>query len=601
MIWNALTPKRRRQLLGLQILSILAALGEVANIGALLPFLRLLANPFDGINSLGPLAQPLRGLSGNYLLLALGLGFMLVVTISTTLRLLAIIIQLRLTALITTDIGDKVYSVILSKPYSWHLKTNSSEILTFLTKDVDTVFGSLQAFMTFAMNASIVLLLGGYLIALSPVVMLFVATLLTSFYLLVYRLTSASIKYDGARQLLEYQYSVQLAQEAIGNIRDVILDSSQAFFLNAYTKRNRSGRLAGASLNTKAQVPRYLIEGFVMFLIIGVSICLAFTGKGIETQIPLLGTLVLGAYRLLQPLQQCFTSVSTLSSSQASFKRLGPFLENNISNKTYFLEPININTETQYSSRTFIEFDQVSFSYNSSSKPVLSKLDFKINKGQRIALVGSTGSGKSTTSDLILGLLAPTEGNIIVNGNNLHSTKNLLSQWQSQVAHVPQHIFLSDSSFASNIAVGLPRDQIDYESVYIAAKQARISDMIETSAEGYETVVGERGVSLSGGQRQRIGIARALYKKAKLLVLDEATSALDNQTEAEVMEAIESLDHDLTVIIIAHRLSTVRNCDVIYILNQGRIDGYGTYNDLVASNHDFRAMVQHNNSNDNLS
>ena len=201
-------------------------------------------------------------------------------------------------------------------------------------------------------------------------------------------------------------------------------------------------------------------------------------------------------------------------------------------------------------------------------------------------------SGKSTCTDLILGLLAPSEGKVLLNGMDLQGTPGLVEAWQARVAHVPQQIYLSDGSFEANIAFGINADRIDSERVRHAASQARISELIESNPEGYETVVGERGMRLSGGQRQRIGIARALYKRAELLVLDEATSALDSCTEAEVMEAIEELDRQLTVIMIAHRISTVRNCDRIVVLEKGRIRVQGSYRYLESSDAGFQELIK---------
>ncbi|MCT0208307.1 ABC transporter ATP-binding protein [Synechococcus sp. CS-1332] len=588
-LWHALSPRRRRQLLALQGLSLLAALGEVANLGALLPFLRLLANPQEGLKSLGPLASPLRGLPEQQLLLGLGLSFMAVVVASSLLRVATIRAQLRLGALIAADLGELVFAEVLRRPYPWHLRHNSSTTLTHLTRDVDQVFASIQGLLLVVVNLMIVLLLGGALIALAPGVMLIVALLLGAFYLLVYRYTRGSLRSDGIALTTNYQATMQVAQEGLGGIRDVLLDRTQPFFLETYADANRRYRLASASINIKAQVPRYLIEGFAVLLIVGLSLSLAVAGQGVDQQLPLLGTLALGAYRLLQPLQQCFYSLSGLVANQASLQRLEPFLRTASESQNRLpaipsLLPTSPNAP-------LVQLQQLSFRYTPEGPWVLRDLELAVRHGERISFVGSTGSGKSTCSDLLLGLLAPSLGKVMVQGLDLQATPGLVEAWQDKVAHVPQQIYLSDATFSANIAFGIPVHRIDLERVQKAAEQAHIAELIEASPEGYDTVVGERGVRLSGGQRQRIGIARALYKRAELLVLDEATSALDNRTEAEVMEAIEALDRQLTVVLIAHRLSTVRNCDRIVVLEKGRIRAMGTYEDLEASDPSFQALI----------
>ena len=590
LLWQCLRPRRRRQLIGLQVLSVLSAIGEVANLGALLPFLRLLANPAGSVQFIGPLSTPLHQLPQSMQLLTLGLGFVCIVIISTLLRALTIRSQLRLVALITADLAETVFAELLTRPFSWHVQHNSSKILAYLTNDVEQVAGSIQALLLFLINLCIVLLLGATLVALSPEAMPLLAVLLASFYALVFKFTRATLKFDGEKLSSNYQRSIQAAQEALGGIRDVILDQSQSFFLDSYRDPYRNYRLASASINTKAQIPRYLIEGFVVILIVSFSLGCAFSGIDLNQQLPLLGIMVMGSYRLLQPLQQCFNSVSALQAQQASFQRLGPFLQSSAALAQLETQSLSIPLDQKLSA-PLLQFSQVSYRYTANSPLVLNQFDLSIQSGERIAFVGSSGSGKSTSCDLILGLLRPTEGKILINGIDLHCDPANLARWQRRIAHVPQHIYLSDASFAANIAFGVPLEQIDYDRLLIAAHQAQIAELIEASENGYSTIVGERGVRLSGGQRQRIGLARALYKNAELLVLDEATSALDNRTENEVMQAIAKLDRQITVIMIAHRLSTVKQCDRLLLMDHGKLAAIGTYEQLVATNATFRGLA----------
>jgi ABC-type multidrug transport system fused ATPase/permease subunit len=590
LLWGCLRLHRRRQLFWLQLLSLASAFGEVANLGALNPFLQLLANPNENLRAIGPLAVTLRGLPEQYLLIVLGLGFIAVVAFSTALRVITIQVQLRLSALIGADLGDQVFAAVLQKPFLWHLQHNSSSVLSFLTKDVEVVSGSIQALLQVIVNFTILVLLGASLITLAPGIMAAISALLAGFYFLVFRFTRAGLRADGEKATSNYQSSLKVAQEGLGGIRDVLLDRSQPFFLNCYSSRNRSSRLANAAINTKAQIPRYLIEGFAVLLIVGLSISMEVTGRGIEQQLPLLGTLTLGAYRLLQPIQQCFTSLSIVQANKASLHRIQPFLKPLSSSSQEFLLS-EIKLPPLQPGTPLLELAGVGFSYGTGPL-VLRDLGLAIRAGERLAFVGTTGSGKSTTSDLILGLLAPSEGKVFVHGEDLHGSFGLVEAWQARVAHVPQHIYLSDASFAANIAFGVPDGQINLLRVRQAAEQARIAALIESSPEGYGTLVGERGVRLSGGQRQRIGIARALYRQAELLVLDEATSALDNRTEAEVMAAIDSLDRTITVILIAHRLSTVQRCDRIVVMKEGRIAGMGTYQELEDCNSVFQALAR---------
>ena len=285
--------------------------------------------------------------------------------------------------------------------------------------------------------------------------------------------------------------------------------------------------------------------------------------------IPLLGVLALGAQRLLPALQQIYRSWASLKGFNAAIHAVLAMLNQPLPSVVNVSEPLSL--------REGIRLKSVYFRYEPEQPEVLKGLDLVIHRGERIGLVGSTGSGKSTTVDLLMGLLTPSSGMVLIDGENLHDSAHpeRLAAWRAAIAHVPQSIYLADSSIAENIAFGVPREKIDLDRVQHAASQAQVSDFIESCSEGYESFVGERGIRLSGGQRQRIGIARALYRDAQVLVFDEATSALDNNTEKALMDAVNELSNELTIVMIAHRLSTVQRCDRVIHLSKGVVSADG--------------------------
>jgi ATP-binding cassette subfamily B protein len=310
-----------------------------------------------------------------------------------------------------------------------------------------------------------------------------------------------------------------------------------------------------------------------MVLIALLAYYLTATRGGVAGAIPVLGALALGAQRLMPLMQQTYQGWVFVTSHRQVLMDVVSLLQQPVPNETQVhVSPLPFERE--------IRLEQVSFRYQPDLPLVLQGIDIAIPLGARVGFAGTTGSGKSTLIDLLMGLLQPSTGQIRVDGTPLTGTMRLA--WQRNIAHVPQAIFLADESFAENIAFGVPAKDIDLARVRRAAQQAQIADFIESSTKGYASMVGERGVRLSGGQRQRIGIARALYKQAKVLVFDEATSALDSDTEASVMQAIEGLGREFTIVLIAHRLTTLQGCDIIYRLDKGRVASFGSYQSMVA-------------------
>jgi ATP-binding cassette, subfamily B, bacterial PglK len=390
---------------------------------------------------------------------------------------------------------------------------------------------------------------------------------------LVILVTKKSLLRDGQSISREQNKVVKALQEGLGGIRDVLIDGSQDVYCNIYRSADMPLRRATANVQIISSSPRFAIEALGMVLITALAFSMVDRPGGIANAIPVLGALALGSQRLLPLLQQAYFSWTSMRGAQASLSDALDLLDQPL--PKYADAPL----VAPIAFRSQITLKQLAFRYTCEGPWVLQGVTLNITKGSCIGFMGTTGSGKSTLLDLIMGLLHPDKGQLLVDGVEI--TLQNHRAWQSHIAHVPQAIFLADATIAENIAFGMPVDQIDHDRVREVAVNAQIAKDIDSWSQKYNTVVGERGVRLSGGQRQRIGIARALYKKADVIVFDEATSALDNDTELAVMDAIENLGEGITVLIVAHRLTTLRNCTYVVDLSNGHIKRSGSYQDIV--------------------
>jgi ATP-binding cassette subfamily B protein len=499
-------------------------------------------------------------------------------------RLLLLWVSTRFTFAAGADLSIEVYRRTLYQPYHVHVARNSSEVISGITNKVGgTVLGVLLPLMTLLSSSMLLVAIPVALIAIDPLVALVATAGFGTSYAVITWLSRRRLHLNSQRIADEYTHVVKALQEGLGGIRDVLLDGTQPVYCEVYRQADHVLRRAQGDNAFIGQSPRFAMEALGMVLIAALAYVLSRQAHGAATALPVLGALALGAQRLLPALQQGYGAWASMAGSHASLAATIELLDQPL--PVELLRP----APAPMPFRVGIRFRGVRFRYSSDSPWVLDGLDLTIPKGARIGLVGGTGSGKSTTLDLLMGLLVPTEGEVLVDGQPM--TGNLVRAWQRSIAHVPQSIYLADTTLAENIAFGIPRAAIDLQRVQDAARQAQIADFIESRPEGYEAYVGERGVRLSGGQRQRIGIARALYKRASVLVLDEATSALDNETERSVMEAIGGLQRDLTILLIAHRLTTVRHCDTIAELEDGRIIAQAPYEELLQCSQSFRRMA----------
>jgi ABC-type multidrug transport system fused ATPase/permease subunit len=391
-------------------------------------------------------------------------------------------------------------------------------------------------------------------------------------YVIVMLLTRKQLARESLKISQSASKVVKILQEGLGGIRDIILDGTQDAYTSTYRNIDVELRNAQTKIQIVSVAPKYIIETIGIIVISVLAYCLSLQPEGFASAVPVLGALAIGAQKLLPTLQQGYSSWALMQGARESLRDVLDLLEQPVPEKSSG-EPVTICFQRE------ICLKNISFRYAGRAPYVLKNLNLSLIKGGRIGIIGETGSGKSTMLDMLMGLLQPTSGEILVDGISIN-TENC-SSWQRHIAHVPQAIFLTDATICENIAFGVSREKIDFTRVTSAARRAQIADSIESWSEGYDTMVGERGVKLSGGQRQRIGIARALYKEADVIIFDEATSALDNDTERAVMESIDSLGDGLTILIIAHRLSTLKNCTQIVELQNGQVARVGNYADLV--------------------
>jgi len=398
-------------------------------------------------------------------------------------------------------------------------------------------------------------------------------------YLTIVRLTRKTLLLNSQKISSESINLTKSLREGLGGIRDILVDGTQESFIEMYRKTDIGLRRAQSVNHFIGHSPRFLMESLGMFFIAFLAYFLTKQTDEFSAALPTLAVVGLGAQRMLPLLQQIYASITGMLGSKATLVDVLKLLRQAYP-KPMRVRDMNI---SPVSFNRYIQFKNVSFRHKNADFVILDRVNLKIKKGDRIGIIGKTGSGKSTLLDILMALLEPSKGLIEVDGISINA--NNAKSWQSILSHVPQHIFLADSSIAENIAFGLTKREIDFTKVALVAKKAQLSDFISKLPDQYNSRVGEFGIHLSGGQRQRIGIARALYKDAAIIVMDEATSALDDKTEDAIMDSIESMDKKITILMVAHRIQTLKNCDWIVELQDGRIKNICTYDELVKDSH----------------
>jgi ATP-binding cassette subfamily B protein len=586
-LWGHFTPRRRRQLVAVLALMVVSAVAELVSLGAVLPFLAILTEPARAFEhpAVARLATVVGATSPDRLALPLTVLFVAATLLAAGTRMLLLDVNLRFAASVGSELGIEVYRRTLHQPYRVHVLRNTSETISGITNKVETVVnGVLQPLLILVSSAVLLVAMAAALIAVDPTIALIAGASFGVSYGAITLAVRRRLRRNSAVIAGEQVQVIKAIQEGLGGIRDVLLDGTQGVYCDSYRAADGPLRRALANNSFMSQSPRLLMEAIGMVLIAALAYGLSREAGGIGAALPTLGALAYGAQRLLPALQATYANWTTIVGSHASLAATVDLLDQPLP------APPGDPNEPPLAVTDAIELRALRFRYSADGPWVLDGLSVRIPAGARIGFVGRTGAGKSTAVDLIMGLLEPTEGEVLVDAEPVRGGR--VRPWQRALAHVPQHIFLADTTLAENIAFGVPPASIDRERVRLAARQAQIADFIESGPDGYDARVGERGIRLSGGQRQRIGIARALYKQASVLVFDEATSALDTETEQALMQAIDALERKFTIIIIAHRLTTVRRCDLIVELNRGRVAAEGSFDELLQRSDSFRRLAQ---------
>ncbi|MEX2534106.1 MAG: ABC transporter ATP-binding protein [Trueperaceae bacterium] len=568
----------------------LMALMQVVGVASVTPFLALVANPsiLEENEILSTVYEALGFQSYSGFLLFAGFGALGLLLLSNAISAFTDWTLLRFSWSLNHALSRRILERYLYKPYVFFLNNNTSRLGKNLLSEVKQVVkGFVVSGMKLVANSVVVLFILILLIAVNPLLAAMAFFTLGGAYTLIFLSVRKRLAVIGKRRSYHDRERFKTANEALAGAKEIKLLGKERSFLKLYSTPSKRYSRYMANHQVISTLPRYGLETIAFGGMILIVLYLLGTGQGLANVLTLLGLYAFASYRLMPALQHIFSSMTDLRFSAPAVD----LIYQDIEDRNFKLPP-DRDTVKPLSIRERIELRDVTYSYP-GSPAVLRNFNLTVEANTTVALVGSTGSGKTTTVDIILGLLEPRSGALFVDG--VEVTRDNLPHWQSNLGYVPQEIYLADASVANNIAFGVPPDRMDMKAVERAAKLANIHDFIVSELpEGYETITGERGARLSGGQRQRLGIARALYHDPSVLVLDEATSALDGATEESIFSAVSEIGKSKTVIMIAHRLATVRDCDVIYVLENGRVLTNGTYDELLSGNSEFRRLAKLN-------
>jgi ABC-type multidrug transport system fused ATPase/permease subunit len=568
LLWDVLQASERRSLFGVFALILIGTLLETFSVGMMIPVLSVIASEDRKISLLFFTIDPSLNKSQ---LIQLAVGLMLAVYVFKNVFLaISIWIQRGFLTRVTSRIAARMLEVYVRQPYAFHLRKNSSTLIRNTQDAQLIVAGGIEPMLTILTEGLIAVALFLVLVVVEPLGTICVIGLLLCATFLFQRFFDRKLQRWGTQRQIQKGSIIQTIQQGLGAVKDIQVLGREDWFVNEHRERQVKDAGLLRRINTVQAIPRLWLEVMAMAGLAGLVAIMLASGKDFDRIIPTVGLFAATSFKVLPSINKLVNSKQTLKVSRSTIETIHDDLD----------LTINANPTSQKLNFQFkgIEVEDLNFKYEQSDHLVLSEINLKILSGEAVGFVGQSGSGKSTLIDIMLGLLEPQNGSVLINGQTIENVKQ---SWQKQIGYIPQTIFLMDDSLRRNIAIGIADNEIDEVAIVEALKSAQLEEFVASLPEGLDTVVGERGVRLSGGQRQRIGIARALYHRPSVLVLDEATSSLDTETEHGVMQAVQALQGDKTVIIVAHRLSTVEYCDRLYRLDAGRIVDEGSFDEVM--------------------
>ncbi len=558
---------------------LIVALLDMIGVASILPFMAVLTNPSLIetnliLNSMFKISRIFGVENNQQFLFALGFVVLALLFISLFFKAIATYLQLRFVSMQEYNISKRLVKGYLRQPYSWFLNRNSADIGKTILSELRTIIGGgFRPMMDIISRGVIIIAITTLLFLTNPKLTLIVTLSIGFAYLFIYYFLRTYVSRIGKERLNKNELRFIALSEAFGAAKEVKVGGLEKAYIERFTNHQKVFSLHQASAQISAQLPRFILEAIVFgIVIISILYLMVHTGN-FNAALPVISLYVFAGYRLMPAFQQIYASFSqitfvrpSLDKLHADIKSLKPFEQNQNQEVLLLNKKISLNN--------------INYNYPNSSRSSLKNVNLTIPANSTVGLMGPTGSGKTTTIDIILGLLEPQKGTLEVDGKIINAQNS--RSWQKMIGYVPQHIYLSDDSVLSNIAFGVNPNEFNHEVVEKVSKLANLHNFVmDELPNQYQTIIGENGIRLSGGQRQRIGIARALYHNPKVIIFDEATSALDNETEKAVMEAVNNLNKDTTIILIAHRLNTLKNCDIIFKLQNGYLVDQGSFDKLI--------------------